>query len=132
MPKGLRSYNKYIDYSNQIIEIIKLNVDSHESIDCFIGLSKNHEDVFLLCALHAYANSKLNAFLKFLVNKEPTNSDFYILKEEESISILLNFKNSYAMAFVTPILSCDFKLEETIIFPCHVVSNVFSYKLRLM
>ena len=108
MPKGLRSYNKYIDKSNQIIEIIKLKKGEYQYIDCFIGFSKNHEDVFVLFALHAYAGSKSNAFIKVLFDKEPTNSDFYILKEEESISILLNFKNSYAMAFVTPILSCDF------------------------
>ena len=113
MPKGLRSYNKYIENS-KIIEIIKLNYTTSKSLDCFIGISKNHEDLFILCGLHVYIgpSGAKNAFIKVLVEKSLKSYNFYMLKEDKSISIFLQTDNRYSDVFVTPIFACTFDTPE--------------------
>lgn len=110
MPKGLCSYSKLIASKGNFIEILKLKYDGiAKYIDCFIGISKNHEDVFVLCALHLYAfKSAQNAFIKVLVEKKILGYNFYILKEDKSISIFLQNNNSYSFVFLTPIYPCSF------------------------
>ena len=114
MPKGLCSYNKYTANSNKFIEI-KLKYDgTPRYIDCFIGFSKDHEDVFVLCALHLYtSSSRQNAYIKLIVEKNIKGYNFYMLKgQDNSISIILQNSNTYFSTFLTPIHACRFTTPE--------------------
>lgn len=112
MPKGLCSYNKYT--SNKFIEI-KLKYDGIQRyIDCFIGFSKDHENVFVLCALHLFTSSSIqNAYIKLIVEKSIKGYNFYMLKgQDNSISIILQNSNTYFTTFLTPIYACRFTTPE--------------------
>ena len=86
------------------VELFKVKKILNCYFDCFVGVTKNHQDVFSLSTLHTYNTTQSTNVISSNIIDNNANLTFYYNKnQDDSISVFIKSSNNYYFTFVIPI-----------------------------
>ena len=86
------------------VELFKVKKIANCYFDCFVGVTKNHQNAFSLYTLHTYNITQATGVISSNIIDNNTNLTFYYNKnQDDSISVFLKSSNNYYFTFVIPI-----------------------------
>lgn len=86
------------------VELFKVKRIANCYFDCFVGVSKNHQDVFSLYTLHTYNTTQAtNVITSNIIDNDTKLTFYYNSNQDGSISVFLKSSNNYYFTFVIPI-----------------------------
>ena len=88
----------------KFVELFKVKKIPNCYFDCFVGVTKNHQDVFSLSTLHTYNTTQSTNVISSNIIDNNANLTFYYNKnQDDSISVFIKSSNNYYFTFVIPI-----------------------------
>ena len=100
MAKRTTTLLEYVGF----VELFKVKKNLHGYFDCFVGVTKTHQDVFSLYTLHTYNTTQATNVITSNIIDNNTNLTFYYNRnQDDSISVFLKSSNNFYFTFVIPI-----------------------------